>query len=203
MQKKATAIIAILVASMILAVLPVSVVHAITIDPVNPTSGKVGIEVALTGTIDTPGGSWKVEFHNGAAYVSVKAGTCASGETSVSTTFTVPNATAGAHDIRLTDLTTTGSVVRSNAFSVTTWWYVTADPDRVQENQTTSINATVTGGASGQWYNYTVEVTNQRLWFIAHGSILRLIRWGMVVFRTPIQQNSLLVQTPITPAPMI
>jgi len=168
MQKKATAIIAILIASMILAVMPASPVGAVTLTSIDPTSGAVGTEVTVVGVIDTLGGPYQIGFDiddDGNPFETspmeiMVTGNAASDSYSVDKTFTVPSCNgsdAGEdHLVGLKDTTT--MAYKATPFYVKTSRTISAP--RKQEGVDVPINVTVTGGVGITLYNYTVAVTD-------------------------------------------
>ncbi|MCX8126661.1 MAG: IPT/TIG domain-containing protein, partial [Dehalococcoidia bacterium] len=79
---------------------------------VSPTNGTVGTTVTVTGTVDANGNSFEIQWDG----TVIASGAAPSGSTSVTTSFIVPNATAGAHTITLKDTVSLGS--SSTTFTV-------------------------------------------------------------------------------------
>lgn len=123
-----------------------------------PTQGPVGQSVALTSNLTTSNGSYEIRFDD-----SVVASGNASGN-SVSTSFVVPETTAGNHTVRVFDLTTGDNA--SLLFSVTTSYFLNVvtpeSPRQLQEGDSVNVWVNVTGGDSSTTYvaNVTVVAPN-------------------------------------------
>ena len=123
-----------------------------------PTQGAVGQSVLLTSNLTTSNGSYQVRFDD-----LVVANGNASGN-AVSSSFVVPEATAGNHTVRVVDLTTGDNA--SVLFDVTTSYSLNVvtpeSPRQLQEGDSANIWMNVTGGDSNVTYaaNVTVVTPN-------------------------------------------
>ena len=123
-----------------------------------PTHGAVGESVVLTSNLTTSNGTYQVRFED-----SVVASGNASGN-AVSTSFVVPETTAGNHTVKVVDLTTGDNA--STLFNVTTSYFlnvvVPESPRQLQEGDSANIWVNVTGGNSSVTYvaNVTVAAPN-------------------------------------------
>jgi len=152
--------------SLTLAVLFTIPTHAVTLSEIDPTSGAVGTEVRLIGTIDTLGGDYTIWFDiddDGTAVgdTAVKTGIAPANSDAVNDTFVVPSCVgtdAGReHKVTLQDLATLGT---SDAiFTVETSNEIIV-PEYAQEGDTVAVNMTVTGGIANTVSNFTVMVTD-------------------------------------------
>lgn len=125
-----------------------------TIATINPDSGPVGTSVRVTGTIDTTNGSYQILWDEEI----VKEGTCVN-TMEVNDTFTVPLSATGNHNVTLYDANATAQSSPA-LFTVTTSYYVLADPIRIQEGINTSISVSVNGAEANATYTVTINVTN-------------------------------------------
>lgn len=129
-----------------------------SVTSINPTEGAVGQSAILTSNLTTSNGSYQVRFDD-----SVVASGNASGN-AVSTSFAVPETTAGNHTVRVVDLTTGDNA--SIVFSVATSYFlnvvVPVSPRQLQEGDSANIWVNVTGGNSSVTYvaNVTVVAPN-------------------------------------------
>jgi len=123
-----------------------------------PTQGPVGQSVVLASNLTTSNGSYEIRFED-----SVVASGNASGN-AVSTSFVVPEATAGNHTVSVIDLTTGDNA--SILFSVTASYFlnvvVPVSPRQLQEGDSVNVWVNVTGGNSSVTYvaNVTVVAPN-------------------------------------------
>jgi len=121
---------------------------------INPTSGPVGTEVRVNGTIDTSNGSYRILWDG----KNVREGIC-NGTTMVNDTFIVPFSVKGYHNITLNDVTP-GTNSTSSTFEVTTSCYVSADPARTLEGLYTTITVGVRDAEANRTYTFTINVTD-------------------------------------------
>ena len=161
-------LVAIIMTSMLIAIIPTLPVSATTLTGITPVSGNVGTVVRVVGTIDTLGGSYSIYFdtnddsdayNDGGA---IKSGNAPANSYAVNDTFTVPpclGSDAGnGHLVVLRDESTLG--VQSTSFQVITKRTVTTAAHD-QEGNTTAVTVTVTGGTVANTVNnYTVGITN-------------------------------------------
>ena len=112
-NKTLTFAISVLVISMFLCVafVAVSAQDLVNIDTVNPTSGLVGSEVNVKGTIGTENGSFLIHFGDQLVVSNTSA------EYSVDSNFTVPDFAAGTYNITLQDTALNQTAVQS--FTIT------------------------------------------------------------------------------------
>jgi len=119
-----------------------------------PSSGNVGTPVVVTGNVTIEVGTYEVRFDeqlvaNGTAAMNI-----------VNASFTVPQAVAGTHVIRLTDVTTGDNV--TGTFDVATSYSVDIQPTAkpLQEGDSAPISVNITGGEANTTYiaNVTVQV---------------------------------------------
>jgi len=165
-MKRDKAIGMLLLFSISLAVLFALPTHAVTLTEIDPTSGAVGTEVRLIGTIETQGGAYTIWFDiddNGTAVedTAVKTGNAPDSSLLVNTTFVVPSCVgtdAGRkHKVTLQDLAT---LETSDAiFKVETSSEIIV-PEYSQEGDVIAINTSVTGGIANTVNNFTVLVTD-------------------------------------------
>jgi len=161
-------LVALLMTSMILSILPALQVGATTLTSISPVSGNVGTTVRVVGTIDTLGGAYSILFdttNNGLAWPGdvIVTGNAPANSYVVNVTFTIPSclgSDAGLnHLVGLRDTQTT--TVQSTNFAVVTSRVLTVSPSRVQEGDTVNVTMTVTGGTiANQVNNYTIYVTD-------------------------------------------
>jgi hypothetical protein len=163
------AILTISMFSVFLSTLPASAVSLIEL---TPTSGNVGTQVRLVGTIDTLGGSYAIYFDTngdgsiqyGWANETVKTGNAPADTYDVNTTFVVPaclGSDAGLnHRVVLRDEQTVATVTAW--FAVVTSRVLTVSPTTIQqEGSNVTAFMTVTGGTvANQLNRYTVYVTD-------------------------------------------
>jgi len=157
-------LVAIIMTSMLIAILPTLPVGAVSLSSLTPGTGNVGDTVRLVGSIDTEGGAYEILFDvddNGVAETVVKTSTVAAGSLLVNTTFTAPSCNGtdagNGHKVTLHDLSSGGT---SDAiFTVQTKRsIVVAKHD--QEGDVVAITMKVTGGISTTLNNFTLTVTD-------------------------------------------
>jgi hypothetical protein len=165
-MKRDKAIGMLLLFSISLAVLFTLPTHAVTLTEINPTSGAVGTEVRLIGTIDTEGGAYTIWFDvddDGTAVgdTAVKTGSAPANSYAVNTTFVVPSCVgtdAGRdHKVTLEDDSSTNT--HDATFTVETSREMIV-PEYAQEGDVVAINMSVTGGLANTVSNFTVMVTD-------------------------------------------
>ena len=159
-------LVAIIMTSMLLAIMPALPVAATTVSSLDPSTGNVGATVRLIGSIDTEGGAYTIWFDlddDGTAIgdTAVKTSAAPTNSLAVNTTFTIPacvgNDAGNGHKVTLQDLSSGGSSDAS--FSVRTKrTIVVATHD--QEGDVVAINMTVTGGIATTLNNFTLTVTD-------------------------------------------
>jgi protocatechuate 3,4-dioxygenase beta subunit len=129
----------------------------VAITQISPSKGPVGTVVTVTGQITTPNGFYKVFFGT----MEVKNGTAT--QTSVSTTFTVPNSTFGKQLVWLHDVANSTDSATVD-FHVQTNYIIKAltpsSPQQIQEGVDVTIVAAVTGGNSTTPFSFNVTVTD-------------------------------------------
>lgn len=120
---------------------------------VNPNTGNVGTQVAVTANLTTANGNYDVYFDqdltaSGTANASI-----------VSATFIVPQTIAGNHNVTVIDVATHDNA--NATFTVTTSYslVIPALTKPLQENDSIPISINITGGESGKTYvaNITVQ----------------------------------------------
>jgi hypothetical protein len=169
MHKKFSKIlVAIIMSVMIVGLLPALPVSAVTLSSISPTSGNVGTEVRVIGTIDTLGGGYAIWFDiddDGTpdAGEDIVTGNAPANSYAVNDTFEVPpclGSDAGnGHSVWLQDISTTA--VQSLSFAVITSRTITTTPEHFQEGDLVPVNITVTGGTlANTLNNFTVGITN-------------------------------------------
>jgi archaellum component FlaC len=168
-QKISKILVAIIMTSMLIAILPTLPVSATTLTGITPVSGNVGTVVRVVGTIDTQGGSYAIYFdtnddgnalNDGGA---VKTGNAPANSYAVNDTFTVPpclGSDAGnGHLVVLRDEQTLSA--QSTSFAVITKWTMAPNMPHYQEGDNVSLTLSVTGGTlANTLNNFTVGVTN-------------------------------------------
>jgi prefoldin subunit 5 len=160
MQNKTVSkiLVAIIMTSMLIAILPALPVAATTLTSINPTSGNVGTTVTVIGTIDTLGGAYSIEF-DGAV---IESGNAPPNSYEVNDTFNVP-ATLGsdaglAHTVGLRDTQTAN--VQTTTFNVITSRTLEIVPAYAQEGDSVALTVAVTGGTLANTLNsFDIEVT--------------------------------------------
>lgn len=128
---------------------------AVTALTVTPTSGTVGQSVSVNGTIETSYGVFNIFFDS----TKVKSGTALN--YTVTTSFIVPQATYGPHNITMQDVTLNHNATKS--FTVQTSYAISplnlpAAPGQLQEGGSVQIKAQIFGGNSFTTYNKTITV---------------------------------------------
>ena len=146
---------------LILIVLPLLLTatsHMIAASPVlsslNPTEGFVGDEVKVEGKIDTRGGAYEILWNGNV----LKLGNCKEDGKEVSDSFKVPPTTAGIYNVTLRDVKT-GEESDPVSFEVKVHFTLTSTPKRIQEDESVTLNISVTGGLSKEKYLFTVKVS--------------------------------------------
>jgi protocatechuate 3,4-dioxygenase beta subunit len=156
-RTRALSIFILLAVTLVTSLYTPKVLAEVSITQISPNTGFVGTLVTLTGQIATENGSYKVffgtrEIRNGTA-----------NQTTVSTTFTVPNSTFGKQLIRLHDAAT-GENSTTVDFQVRTHYTIRAlepgHPQQIQESANVTIVAIVTGGNATALVNGTLTVTD-------------------------------------------
>ena len=151
-------LVAIIMTSMLIAILPALPVGATTLTSINPTSGNVGTTVTVIGTIDTLGGAYSIEFDG----TVIETGNAPANSYAVDDTFVVP-ATLGSdaglgHTVGLRDTQTTN--VQTTTFSVITSRTLEIVPSYAAEGDSVSLTVEVTGGTLANTLNsFDIEVT--------------------------------------------
>lgn len=163
-MKRDKAIGMLLLFSISLAVLFALPTHAVTLTEINPTSGAVGTEVRLIGTIDTLGGDYTILFDvddDGTAETSVKTGSAPTSSYDVNTTFVVPSCvgTDVGRDHKVTLLDDSSKNTHNATFTVETSREMMV-PEYAQEGDVVAITMLVTGGLANTVSNFTVMVTD-------------------------------------------
>ena len=165
-MKRNKAIGMLLLFSISLAVLFTLPTHAVTLTEINPTSGSVGTEVRLIGTIDTKGGAYTIWFDvddDGTAVgdTAVKTGSAPANSFAVNTTFVVPSCVGTDvgrdHKVTLEDYSSKNTHDATFTVETSTEMIV---PEYAQEGDEVSINMSVTGGLATTVCNFTVMVTD-------------------------------------------
>jgi hypothetical protein len=163
-MKRNKAIGTLLLLSISLTVLFALPTHAATYSELDPTSGTVGTEVRLTGTIDTQGGTYTILFDvddDGTAETTVKTGSAPANSYNVNTTFVVPscvgNDAGRDHKVTLEDDATENT--HNATFTVDTSREIIV-PEYAQEGDEVALNMSVTGGLANTVCNFTVMVTD-------------------------------------------
>lgn len=128
---------------------------SISIASMTPTSGEVGSTVYLQANITTADGPFEVRFDT-----AVRASGSAVGNY-VNTSFTVPEATAGNYTVMVLD-----QIAGQNAtanFTITTSYSLKAEvptaPKQLQEGDSVSIDANMTGSVAYTSYAFNITVT--------------------------------------------
>ena len=152
---KSTMVLFLVLTSILMAVSFVPSARASTsITSMTPTSGEVGSTVYLQANITTPDGPFEVRFDTAVR----KSGSAVGNY--VNTSFTVPEATAGNYTVMVLDQTGQNATA---TFTVTTSYSLKAEvpvaPKQLQEGDSVSINANVTGGTASASYTVNVTVT--------------------------------------------
>jgi hypothetical protein len=134
----------------------------------SPVEGAVGTTVQLTANLSTPDGPYTMKFDE----IEVLTGNAIGNDVNVS--FIVPHASAGAHNIQLTDTTTGESDVQT--FTVLTSYsfapIVPESPALLRENESVTISVNMTGGEPSYTYpNVKVQTPSQSLTYEASKSI--------------------------------
>ncbi len=137
---------------------PVHAAVKTALTAVSPTSGTVGQSVSVNGTIETAGGNFSIFFDS----TKVKNATRAIGY-NFTTSFTVPQATYGLHNITLQDISA-NVTSPPKIFTVQMSYAISplnlpAAPGQLQEGGSVQIRAQIFGGNSSTTYNRTITVT--------------------------------------------
>ena len=163
-MKRDKAIGMLLLFSISLAVLFALPTHAVTYSEIDPTSGGVGTEVRLIGTIDTQGGAYTIWFDvddDGTAETAVKTGSAPANSYAVNDTFVVPSCvgTDAGRDHKVTLEDDSSKNTHDATFTVETSREMIV-PEYAQEGDVVAINMSVTGGVANTVSNFTVMVTD-------------------------------------------
>jgi hypothetical protein len=151
----------------------------------DPSSGYVNQTVQLVANISNVNGTFQVMFDE----FNITSGTA--GGNSVSASFVVPDAVAGAHNVTVIDTSTSTRENDSKTFTVTTAYYLDVpkieSPSQRQEGDSVPINVTITGGASNTMYvaNVTVE--------IPHNTVNNASRTAMLNITTSLTGNGTII----------
>jgi hypothetical protein len=165
-KKVSKILVALLLTSMLIAILPTLPVAATSISSLDPSTGNVGNTVRIVGAIDTEGGAYTVWFDlddDGTAIGDLAAatGNAPAGSFLVNTTFTVPECVGtdagNGHKVTLQDLSSAGAA--DSTFSVKTMREITV-AELGQEGDVIAINMTVVGGIASTLNNFTLTVTD-------------------------------------------
>ncbi|MFC1486358.1 hypothetical protein ACFLRN_01530 [Thermoproteota archaeon] len=151
-------LVAIIMTSMLIAIIPALPVGATTLASITPNIGNVGTTVTVIGTIDTQGGAYVIEWDGS----TVQSGNAPANSYAVNDTFVVPPSLGTdvglVHDVGLRDVSSSG--VQTVQFRVKTLKTITTAAYD-QEGDTLALTITVTGGTlANTLNNYTVGVTN-------------------------------------------
>jgi hypothetical protein len=121
---------------------------------ITPDTGYVGTNVTLTANLTTSNGRYNVTFDGVFQGFDYAVGN------NVSTSFEVPEATFGSHNVTVVDATTGDNVI--GVFTVSTAYLVNAtvpdSPRQLQEGDSVPISLKVTGGNATSSLNVTVTV---------------------------------------------
>lgn len=138
----------------------------VAIAPITPTSGKVGTNVRITGTINTTNGSYKIWF----AHQMVKEANASAN--SVDADFSVPAFPKGSYNVTLQDVGK--NINATTTFLVNSAFYINTilmpnSPKQLQENSTVNIQLNVTGGQANTVYSANITVnapapSNETYW---------------------------------------
>jgi len=138
----------------------------VAIAPITPTSGKVGTNVRVTGTINTTNGSYKIWF----AHQMVKEANASAN--SVDANFSVPAFPKGSYNVTLQDVGK--NINATTTFLVNSAFYINTilmpnPPKQLQENSTVNIQLNVTGGQANTVYSANITVnapapSNETYW---------------------------------------
>jgi len=141
-------------------------VAATSISSLNPTSASVGTQVQLLANITTANAGYEVRFDD-----NVLASGNATG-TDVDVNFTVPQTTAGVHNVKIVDVTTGDNATQ--LFAVLTSLSLKIDapepPQQFSEGDSVPITVNITGGEPSRVYtaNVTVQTPNN----VSYASLL-------------------------------
>ena len=130
------------------------------IDFLEPSSDIVGVEILIKGTIDTPNGTYQIQWDGNP----IKTGKCELGSNVVNDTFIVPESVWGPHNVTLYDANST-ETSPTVVFTVKTTYYVFAKPDWVQEGLKTNITVGLYGDEANKAYAFTINVTDPKAAF--------------------------------------
>lgn len=123
-----------------------------------PSEGNVGETVQLLANISTADGEYVVHFDG----QNVTSGSAVGND--VDTSFMVPPASAGSHDVMIIDVkagenaTTTFTVTTSHSLKVD----VPEPPKQLQEGDNVTISVNIDGGESGKTYAANITVQNAK-----------------------------------------
>lgn len=142
---------------MIMPILPAVAQIGATIDQVFPSDlkGVVGQSASLIGSIDTKNGTFQIYFGT------ILVATGIAQEFSVSSTFNIPETSAGVYTITLRDAQLNDNATKD--FTVNTAYYVTPNlpetPEHLQEGNPVSLNISITGGQPNTVYQANITIT--------------------------------------------
>lgn len=115
---------------------------AITIFLVDPDSGPVGTVAKITGNVTTINGPYEIKYDGRLVFSGNATGI------GVQHGITIPDASAGTHNITLTDITTNETA--ESGFTIVTAYYIDipTTTETIQENDTVPVRVNITGGGS-------------------------------------------------------
>jgi hypothetical protein len=115
---------------------------ATTIFLVDPDSGPVGTVTRITANLTTVNGPYEIEYDGRLVFSGNASGNA------VLQGITIPDASAGTHNITVTDLT--ANETSESAFTIITAYYIDipTTTETIQENDTVPVRVNITGGDS-------------------------------------------------------
>ncbi len=158
--KQLTCLLLVLTATVIpLSFLP-SAAATMTMFTVTPSQGNVGMNVTVSSNLTTTDGRYEIRFDDSIVAIGNASGI------DVTTTFMVPETFGGEHTVWVVDVATGDNA--SSVFSVTTAYSLTImvpeSPQQLQEGDSATISANITGGDTSETYvaNVTVVAPNNQ-----------------------------------------
>jgi hypothetical protein len=152
------ALLTLMITTVFMAVSFLPTTHAeTTIFVVDPNSGPVGTVTRITANMTTANGPYEIKYDGRLVFSGNASGNA------VLQGITIPDASAGAHNITLIDINATETA--ESSFTIVTAYYIDIPKttETIQENDTVPVRVNITGGSSAttQTANIGVQAPTQ------------------------------------------